>query len=42
VIAKVTQDHPAELLFSTNFQPGELAIYANFGAKDSWNFDAQD
>jgi Putative esterase len=42
VIAKVIRDNPADLLFSTDLQPGELAIYANFGAKDNWNFDAQD
>jgi S-formylglutathione hydrolase FrmB len=42
VIAKVARDNPADLLFTTDLQPGELAIYANYPAKDNWNFDAQD
>ena len=42
VIAKVARDNPADLLFTTDLRPGELALYANFGAKDNWNFDAQD
>jgi S-formylglutathione hydrolase FrmB len=42
VIAKVVRDNPADLLFTTDLQPGELALYANYPAKDNWNFDAQD
>jgi S-formylglutathione hydrolase FrmB len=42
VIDKIAQDNPADLLFTTDLQPDELAIYANYGGKDNWNFDAQD
>lgn len=42
VIAQVVRDNPADLLASTGLKPGELAIYANYPAKDNWNFDAQD
>jgi S-formylglutathione hydrolase FrmB len=42
VIDKVRRDNPADLLFSTDLRPGELAIYANYPGKDNWNFDAQD
>ncbi len=42
VITKVKRDNPADLLFSTDLRPGELAIYANYRGKDNWNFDAQD
>jgi hypothetical protein len=42
VIAGIARDNPADLLFTTDLQPGELAIYANYPGKDNWNFDAQD
>lgn len=42
VFAKIILDNPADLLFSTDLQPGELAIYINYPGKDNWNFDAQD
>ena len=31
---------PATLLLTSNLQPGELAIYLNYGALDEFNFDA--
>jgi hypothetical protein len=42
VIAGLLRDNPADLLFTTDLQPGELAIYANYPGRDNWNFDAQD
>jgi S-formylglutathione hydrolase FrmB len=42
VIAGLKRDNPADLLFTTDLQPGELAIYANYPGRDNWNFDAQD
>jgi S-formylglutathione hydrolase FrmB len=42
VIARVAQDNPADLLFTTDLRPGELALYANYPGKDNWNFDAHD
>jgi S-formylglutathione hydrolase FrmB len=42
VIGQIIRDNPADLLFSTDLQPGELALYANYPARDNWNFDAQD
>ncbi len=33
--------NPADLLFTTNLQPGELALYCHFPGRDNWNFDAQ-
>lgn len=41
VFAAITRENPADLLSSTNLQPGELNIYTNFGGLDSYNFDAQ-
>jgi pimeloyl-ACP methyl ester carboxylesterase len=42
MIAKVARDNPADLLLSTNLQPGELAMYVHYPARDNYNFDAQD
>jgi S-formylglutathione hydrolase FrmB len=42
VIARLASDNPADLLFTTDLQPGELAIYVNYPGRDNWNFDAQD
>ena len=33
--------NPADKLFTTDIQPGQLAIYANYGGRDNFNFDAQ-
>jgi poly(3-hydroxybutyrate) depolymerase len=42
VIAKIARDNPADLLYSTDLQPGELAMYVNYPGRDNYNFDAQD
>lgn len=42
VAERIIQENPADLLFSTGLQPGELAIYLNYPGRDNWNFDAQD
>jgi S-formylglutathione hydrolase FrmB len=39
---QLVRDNPADLLFSTDLKPGELALYVNYPAQDNWNFDAQD
>ena len=41
MIARVARDNPADLLFSTGLQPGELALYVNYPGRDNYNFDAQ-
>jgi esterase/lipase superfamily enzyme len=33
--------NPADRLFTSDIQPGQLAIYANYGGRDNFNFDAQ-
>ncbi|QDV34554.1 alpha/beta hydrolase [Tautonia plasticadhaerens] len=33
--------NPADLLFTTDLEPGELAMFCHFGGRDNWNFDAQ-
>jgi poly(3-hydroxybutyrate) depolymerase len=40
MIAKIARDNPADLLFSTGLQPGELALYVNYPGRDNYNFDA--
>jgi S-formylglutathione hydrolase FrmB len=42
VLDRIKATNPADLLFSTNLQPGELAMYVNYPARDNYNFDAQD
>jgi esterase/lipase superfamily enzyme len=37
----LAQSNPADRLFSSDIQPGQLAIYANYGGRDNFNFDAQ-
>ncbi len=37
----LAETNPADRLFTYNVQPGELAIYANYGGRDNFNFDAQ-
>jgi len=39
---RITRTNPADKLFSTNLQPGQLAIYVNYPGRDNFNFDAQD
>jgi hypothetical protein len=41
VVAAIRANNPADLLFSTDLHPGELAIYASYPMRDNWNFDAQ-
>jgi len=41
VVPEIVATNPADLIFSTGLQPGELAIYLNYGGLDNWNFDAQ-
>ncbi|WP_422931265.1 alpha/beta hydrolase [Singulisphaera sp. PoT] len=38
---RIMSENPADLLFSTDLKPGELAIYLSYPGKDNWNFDAQ-
>ena len=40
--ARITRTNPADKLFSTDLQPGQLAIYVNYPGRDNFNFDAQD
>jgi S-formylglutathione hydrolase FrmB len=40
--ARITQTNPADLIRSTDLQPGQLAIYVNYPGRDNFNFDAQD
>ena len=42
VIARLRRDNPANLLASTDLQPGELALYVGFPGRDEYNFDAHD
>ena len=41
VDARIRAENPADLIFSTNLQPGQLSIYLNFPGKDNYNFDDQ-
>ncbi len=41
VIAKIMRDNPADLLESTDLQPGQLQMYVNYAGLDNYNFDAQ-
>jgi S-formylglutathione hydrolase FrmB len=40
--SRITRTNPADKLFSTDLQPGQLAIYINYPGRDDFNFDAQD
>jgi poly(3-hydroxybutyrate) depolymerase len=42
IVPLLAQTNPADRLFTTGIQPGELAIYASYGGRDNFNFDAQD
>ena len=37
----IIRTNPADLIWSTNLQPGELAIYVSYPGRDNFNFDAQ-
>jgi len=41
VSERMKRENPADLLFSTDLKPGELAIYISYPGRDNWNFDAQ-
>ena len=41
VASRIMRTNPADLIFSTGLQPGELAIYVNYPGRDNFNFDAQ-
>jgi S-formylglutathione hydrolase FrmB len=41
VEARVSAENPADLIFSTNLQPGQLNIYIGYPGRDNYNFDAQ-
>ena len=41
VAVRIADTNPADKLFTTDIEPGQLAIYANYGGRDSFNFDAQ-
>ena len=41
VLAKIKRDNPADLLKSTDLQPGQLQMYVNYAGLDNYNFDAQ-
>jgi S-formylglutathione hydrolase FrmB len=38
---RISDTNPADKLFSTDLQPGQLAIYVNYPGRDNFNFDAQ-
>jgi S-formylglutathione hydrolase FrmB len=40
VMSMITALNPADLLYSTNLQPGEMFLYMNYPEHDNWNFDA--
>jgi S-formylglutathione hydrolase FrmB len=41
VIAKVAAENPAEMLATYNVKPGELEMFAGYGQRDEFHFDAQ-
>jgi S-formylglutathione hydrolase FrmB len=41
-VLRITHTNPADRLFSSDLQPGQLAIYVNYPGRDNFNFDAQD
>lgn len=41
VEARITAENPADLIFTTNLQPGELNLYVGYPGRDNYNFDAQ-
>jgi S-formylglutathione hydrolase FrmB len=41
VPSRITRTNPADLIFSTDLQPGQLSIYVNYPGRDNFNFDAQ-
>jgi S-formylglutathione hydrolase FrmB len=41
VVARVAAQNPAEMLTAYDVKPGELEMFAGYGEKDEFNFDAQ-
>jgi hypothetical protein len=41
IVPLLNYTNPADRLFTFNVNPGELEIYANYGGRDNFNFDAQ-
>lgn len=41
VIAKVAAENPAEMLVNRDIKPGDLEMFAGYGQRDEFNFDAQ-
>lgn len=41
VISKVAAENPAEMLYSHDVKPGELEMFAGYGERDEFHFDAQ-
>ena len=41
IVPLLAHTNPADRLFTYNVNPGELEIYANYGGRDNFNFDAQ-
>jgi hypothetical protein len=41
IVPLLAYTNPADRLFTHDIRPGELAIYANYGGRDNFNFDAQ-
>lgn len=41
VIARVAAENPAEMLYAKDVKPGELEMFAGYGERDEFNFDAQ-
>ena len=41
VARQIMRTNPADLILSTDLQPGQLAIYVNYPGRDNFNFDAQ-
>jgi S-formylglutathione hydrolase FrmB len=41
VVERITRTNPADLIFSTDLQPRQLAIYVGYPGRDNFNFDAQ-
>jgi S-formylglutathione hydrolase FrmB len=40
-VNQIVGTNPADLIFSTNLEPGKLSMYVNYPARDNFNFDAQ-
>jgi pimeloyl-ACP methyl ester carboxylesterase len=40
-LGRIAQENPADLLFTTDLERGELAMYVDFGGRDNINLDAQ-